>query len=117
MLNNNAVQKLLTSNPGINLSANKIMLALITNKKRPNVTIVMGNVRMIKTGFTIAFNSPKTAATIIAVVKSITWTPGKKFASTKTTIAESKIRKSMFIFFKFLILYYSVNSLMEWKFN
>jgi len=66
MLNSNAVQKLFTSNPLINLSANKMILALITSKNRPNVTMVIGKVRMIKMGFTIAFNSPKTAATIMA---------------------------------------------------
>jgi len=73
------------------------MLALMTNKKRPKVKIVIGSVRIIKIGFTIAFRNPNTAATIIAVVKLITSTPGKKFAKTKTAMAVSKILKSKFI--------------------
>lgn len=97
MLNNKAVQKLLTLNPLINLSANKIIQALITNKNRPNVIIVTGNVRIIKMGFTIAFSSPNTTATIIAVVKLSIPTPGKKFANTKTAMAVSKILNSKFI--------------------
>ena len=78
MLNNSAVQKLLTLKPLMNLSANKIIHALMTSKNSPKVTMVMGKVRMIKMGFTMAFKKAKTAATIIAVVKLITSTPGKK---------------------------------------
>ena len=69
MLNHNAVQKLLTLNPLMNLSANKMMQALITSKNNPKVTIVMGKVRIINTGFTSKFNTDNTTATIIAVKK------------------------------------------------
>lgn len=102
MLNNNAVQKLLTLNPETKLSANRIILALMTNKKSPKVTMVIGNVNIMKTGLTMAFKRPKTAATIIAVVKLATLTPGKKYAKTRTAMAESKILKTKFII-KFLI--------------
>ena len=78
MLNSKAVQKLLTVNPLMNLSAKRIMQALITSKNKPKVTMVIGNVRMIKMGFKMAFRNAKTAATIMAVVKFATPTPGKK---------------------------------------
>lgn len=102
MLNNNAVQKLLTLNPLTNLSANKIILALITSKKSPKVTMVIGKVNIMKTGLTMAFKRPRTAATRIAVVKLATLTPGKKLAKTRTAMAVSRILKIKFII-KFLI--------------
>ncbi len=62
-LNSNATQKPLTAKPSRNLSANKMMQALMTNRNKPNVTIVIGNVRMTKIGFKSAFSNPKTMAT------------------------------------------------------
>ena len=67
ILNSKAVQKLLTENPSINLSANKMIQALITNKNKPSVSIVAGNVKSTNKGFTKIFNNPNTAATIMAV--------------------------------------------------
>lgn len=72
MPNSKAVQKLLTLNPSINLSARRMIKALITNKNNPNVRMVIGKVRIIKMGFKMAFKNANTAATIIAVVKLIT---------------------------------------------
>ena len=97
ILNTRAAKKLCTVNPPINLPAKRIIQALITNKNSPNVTMVIGKVRMIKMGFNMALRNAKTAATIIAVVKLVTSTPGKKYAKTKTAIAVSKILKSKFI--------------------
>lgn len=69
MLNSNAIQKLLTENPLINLSASRIIHALITSKNNPNVKIVIGKVSITKMGFRMAFKKAKTAATIMAIVK------------------------------------------------
>lgn len=62
-----AIQMLLTEKPGINLSASKIINALMTNKNRPKVTMVIGKVKITKMGFTNRFKTDKTAATTIAV--------------------------------------------------
>ena len=78
MLKSTAVQKLLTPKPLMKLSANIIIHALMTNKNKPKVTMVIGSVRIIKMGFKMAFKKAKTAATIIAVVKLTTSTPGNK---------------------------------------
>src|SRR5690348_11211156 len=59
-LNNNAHQKPSTSKPFTNFAASNIMPALITKRKSPNVTIVMGKVRNMNTGFTIAFKMANT---------------------------------------------------------
>lgn len=67
MLKSKAIQILLTEKPGINLSANKIINALMTNKNKPNVTIVIGKVKMTKIGFTSKFNIDNTAATTMSV--------------------------------------------------
>ncbi len=66
MLKNNADQKPETAKPSTNLSANKIIQALITNKNKPKVTMVAGKVKKIKSGRTNIFNSDITTATIIA---------------------------------------------------
>ena len=61
--------------PSINLSANKIISALITKRKRPKVTTVIGNVSKTNIGFTIAFKQASTKAKIMAVVISDICTP------------------------------------------
>ncbi len=68
MLNNMAVQILETANPFINSLAKSIINALIINKNNPKVSIVIGNVKMTKTGLTNTFKIAKTTATINAVV-------------------------------------------------
>lgn len=54
-----------------------MMIALMTNKNKPKVRIVMGMVSMIRSGFKMALNNPNTAATTMAVKKLFTYTPGK----------------------------------------
>lgn len=66
-LNNNAEKKLDTKNPPTKSAANKIINAFITNKNKPNVTIVAGNVKNIKSGLTTIFKSDMVKATQIAV--------------------------------------------------
>lgn len=98
-LNSKAVQKLLTEKLSKNSLANSIMQALITSKKSPNVTIVIGKVRMTNKGFKKAFNKPKTMATIMAPVNPATSTPGRTYAKITTATAVSKILMIKFIMF------------------
>lgn len=49
-------------------SAKRIIVALMTNRNKPKVIIVMGNVKITIIGLTIKFNKLKATATIIAVV-------------------------------------------------
>ena len=63
-----AVQILLTEKPSINLSANNIIKALTIKRNSPKVTMVMGNVKITKTGFTKRFSTDSTTATISAVI-------------------------------------------------
>ena len=60
-----AVKKPSTLKPSTSLSQIIIIIALIANKNNPSVTIVIGKVKNTKIGFTIAFNNPRTTATII----------------------------------------------------
>ncbi len=66
ILKKSADQKPETAKPSINLSAIKIMIALITKIKSPKVTMVAGNVKKINNGLTIIFKIAITTATIIA---------------------------------------------------
>ena len=68
MLNHKAVQKPSTLKPTTNLSANKIITPLITNKNNPKVKKVIGKDKMVKIGLTIVFRNANTTATKTAVV-------------------------------------------------
>lgn len=68
ILNKKAQKNPLTAKPSTNLSANKIIHALITNRNKPKVTMVAGNVKKIKSGRTNIFSNEITTATIIAEV-------------------------------------------------
>lgn len=72
----NADQNPDTLNPSIKLLAINIITALITNRKRPKVSIVAGRVNNINNGFTVIRNNPKTTATQIAELSLPTETPG-----------------------------------------
>lgn len=90
MLKSIAVQILDTPKPSINLSANNMIKALITNKNNPKVKMVIGSVKMISKGFTKTFKIANTKATINGVVKvSSRETPGKSFARMITAMAVS----------------------------
>lgn len=99
MLKNNAVQNPLTSKPSTKWSQSRIIAALITNKNKPNVKIVTGNVNKTKIGFTKKFNNPKTIATVKAVVNSSTRTPFIRYEIAITSIDVTKILTSIFIFY------------------
>lgn len=76
-----AVQILDTPKPSINLSANNIINALTTNKNKPKVRIVIGKVKIIRSGLINTFKIAKTKATINGVVReSSRETPGKNLA-------------------------------------
>ena len=97
MLKTIAVQNELILNPSTNLEHRIIITPLTTNKNNPNVSIVAGNDKIIKIGFTNRFSNPKTAATITAVVKLSTSTVVIKLAIHITNPAVIKILISSLI--------------------
>lgn len=56
-----------TRKPSTKYPANIMIIALMTNKKSPKVTMVTGKVKMTKIGLTKKFNKLNTTATRIAV--------------------------------------------------
>lgn len=66
MLKNKAAQNPEIAKPSINLSANNIIIALITNRNSPKVTRVAGSVKNTNNGLTNIFNRATTIATIMA---------------------------------------------------
>lgn len=92
-----AHQILFTAKPSIKESASRIIIALTNNKKIPKVKMVIGNVRIIKIGFTKKFNNPITTATTNATVKEVTVTPGRTLAKINTAAALNNILKRNFI--------------------
>lgn len=73
-----AHQKPSTSKPLTMLEAKRIISALITKVKSPSVSMLIGKVSKIKTGFMSAFKIPRIAAVKNADQKLLTWTPGKR---------------------------------------
>lgn len=63
----------------------------MTNKNKPKVTMVTGNVNIMSTGLTNKLRRMSNAATTIAVRKPDTLMPGKILAKTTTAIALSNI--------------------------
>lgn len=72
-----AINKLETEKPSIKLLAISTINPLITSRNKPSVTIVTGNVRIIRIGFTIVLSSARIIATINAVYTDDTTTPGR----------------------------------------
>ena len=70
--------KPLTAKPSTNLSQIKTIMALMTNKKSPKVTMVTGNVKKTRIGFTKTFSKPSTTAIMIEVVNDATVMPDMK---------------------------------------
>ena len=64
--------------PDTNLPARSIIKTFITRIKIPRVRMVIGNVSIINTGFTIAFNKAKTKAKTKAVTKELIFICGVK---------------------------------------
>lgn len=76
ILKRRALQKPEVENPETKLSANRIIIAFITNKNKPKVTTVAGSVKKISKGFTNMFNNDITIAKIKAAKKPEIKTPG-----------------------------------------
>lgn len=93
----NAHQKPSTCMPSTSFAASKIIIALITKAKKPNVIIVKGNPNKLRIGFTIRFKIPKTIAKITAPPKLSKLTPGIILVSKKATIAVIKSQIIKFI--------------------
>ena len=66
--------------------------ALITNKNKPSVNNVIGKVRIISSGLTIAFNIASTIATRIAVQKVSIEIPDRIYDNPNATIDVIMIR-------------------------
>ncbi|MDP1623304.1 MAG: hypothetical protein Q8M08_13305 [Bacteroidales bacterium] len=79
MLNSIAHQKLSTMNPFTHELAIMMMMALMTNKNKPNVITVNGIVRITITGLRKTFRKLITSATSKAVQKVVTWIPGNRY--------------------------------------
>ncbi len=71
MLKNSAHQKPSTLNPGTILSVIMIIIALITRVNNPRVRILIGRVRVNRTGLINALTNPKTMATTRLEVKPL----------------------------------------------
>jgi len=108
MLNNIATQNPSTLNPSfIIFEVTRMMVALITNRNNPRVTIVIGNVRNIKMGFTYTFIKTNNTETTMAMGKLFTSTPGIRLAITKTAKAVEAILIKKFISAKAKLWNYS----------
>ena len=73
-----AVQMLDTEKPVTTPSTINTIRALITNRNSPKDSTVIGMVRIINSGFNKTFNSPKKAATKMALMIPVTSTPDIK---------------------------------------
>lgn len=87
MLANNAVQKPETLKPLTRADTIRIINALMTNRKKPSVTNVNGNVNTISNGFTTAFAKPSSSAETINDEVSANLTPLKMWLATQSEIA------------------------------
>ena len=67
ILNKNAHQKPSTLKPSTNLLPSRMITALITNRKRPRVKIVIGSVSKTRMGFNKVLKMARTIANTIAV--------------------------------------------------
>jgi len=76
-----------TLKPGTIELASKIRSAFMTKVNKPKVRMVRGRVRRIRRGFISKLIMPKTTAVTSAAVKFATWTPGKRYAATRITMA------------------------------
>lgn len=83
-----------------------MIMALITNRNNPMVTIVAGSVIKTKTGLRNIFSNPITTATHKADVHPETFTPGNNQQRKTTKAVVTNNRTIKLIYFVFLILYY-----------
>lgn len=82
------------------------MMALITNRNNPMVTIVAGSVINTSTGLKNIFNNPITTATHKAEVHPVTCTPGKsqQRKTTNAVVTNNRTIKLIYFIFNFVKL-------------
>ncbi len=78
ILKRRAHQNPSTLNPGTRFAAKRITNALITNVNKPKVKMLIGSVRIRRTGLMNALIMPKTTAATKAATKLATCTPGNR---------------------------------------
>lgn len=81
MPNSSAYQNPLILNPGTITPVSQIRNALITSVNNPSVKILIGSVNKISTGLIKVLSKPSTRATMSAVKKPPTCTPGSTYAA------------------------------------
>ncbi len=67
------------------------MMALMINRNKPRVMMVIGIVNQTNIGFRKVFNKANTMATMMVVFISAISTPGKKYAATNAATAVIRI--------------------------
>jgi hypothetical protein len=80
-----------------------IMMAFTTSRKSPSVSMVAGSVKNTRIGFTKILSRPNTSATITAVYRLSTRTPGIKLASRITKRVVKRMLTSVFIVGDFFV--------------
>lgn len=93
----NADQNPDTSKPLTKLPASIIIKALTAIKNKPNVKKVIGSVNKINKGLKTKLITERTNATITDVKKESTYTPGIRYADTKTAEADNITLTNLFI--------------------
>ena len=88
-----------TTSPLIRKSARRIISAFTTKAKSPNVSTVIGRVRIERRGLITRLSAPKTIATIIAVIGLSSCTPGNIYAATIIDAEEVARERVRFIYF------------------
>lgn len=95
MLAKNAVQKLDTTNPLTNEDTSKTIKALMTRRKKPNVSKVSGKVMTMSNGLTMAFAKPNNSAEKInEEVVANRMPPKSRLAAHSDTAVMAQCRKN-----------------------
>jgi hypothetical protein len=79
-----------TENPGVNSAATKTTTALMTNRKRPNVSRLMGRVNRTRMGLMVKLIRMMTTTKIIPERMLLIWTPVKIKSAKKTEIPPTR---------------------------
>lgn len=79
-----------TENPGVNSAASKTTTALMTNRKSPKVSRLIGRVKSTKIGLTVKLIRMMTTTKIIPERMLLIWTPVKRKSAKKTEIPPTR---------------------------
>ena len=102
--------------PSKNLSANKIIMAFITNKNKPSVIMVIGKVRTTNIGFINVLSNARTNANIRASLKSGICTPDSNADKPYATSALINRRIIKFIMNNYIVLQ-TIDDLLKVTYN